>query len=282
MTEPDEISTKWLGVNRANWDERVDSHFRSDFYDVDGFLGGRSTLSARERADLSPVAGRSLVHLQCHFGLDTLSWAREGAIVSGVDFSETAIARAIELSNRSGLSANFRCANVYDSASLFDHPFDIVYTGLGALCWLPDINAWAELVHSLLAPGGELYLQEFHPCEWIFGDEDLVVKYDYFTEAGGLKMDMAGSYADPQAKTTHNATFEWNHNLGAVITALIKAGITIQTLEEYAYRRYKRWPFMIENRDGFFVLLDDKPNLPLLYTLRATRPTSDRASQKST
>jgi len=271
MSDLDNFSTKWLGVNHANWNERVDSHFHSAFYDVDGFLNGRSTLSVKERVDLNPITKRRLVHLQCHFGLDSLSWAREGAVVSGIDFSEKAIERANQLAKKSGLTANFQCANVYDAASLFDHSFDIVYTGLGSLCWLPDIDRWAQVVKSLLVSGGELYLHEFHPCEWVFGEDELVVKYDYFTDKRGLEIDMPGSYAEPNASTTHNATIQWNHNLGTIITALIKAGLRIQSLEEFGYTHYKRWPFMIKNSDGFYVLPENKPNLPLLYTLRAIK-----------
>ena len=262
----------WLATNRANWDERVPIHVASAFYDVPGFLAGRTTLGARDRAALGCVRGRRLIHLQCHFGLDTLSWAREGAVVTGIDFSPAAIAAARELAERAGLTARFECAEVLGLDAAFDGGFDVVYTGLGALCWLPDIARWARVVARLLRPGGELYLQEFHPFEWVFDEQETRLRYDYFTGPAGLRVDLRGSYADAAAATRHNATVQWNHGLGAVITALVDTGLRIRRLQELDRSAIRRWPFMTPAGDGDWHMPPERTNLPLLYVLQADKP----------
>jgi SAM-dependent methyltransferase len=263
----------WLDVNCANWDERVAIHLDSNFYDVPGFLAGRSTLRPQECAELGDVGGKRLVHLQCHFGLDTLSWARKGAEVLGIDFSPAAIDAARSIAKQAELTAHFECADVYGIDPGFDGTFDIVYTGLGALCWLPDIDRWARVVARLLKPGGELYLHEFHPFEWIFDERETQAKYDYFTAPAGLHIDLPGSYADPAATTRHNATVQWNHGIGAVVTALVQAGLHIRSLVEHDGSVVQRWPFMVK-QEGGWRMPPGRSNLPLLYTLRAGRPGS--------
>ncbi len=165
----------WFATNRANWDERVGQHLDSPFYDLAGFKQGRCTLRDFDLAMLPDVAGKDLVHLQCHFGLDTLSWARRGARVTGLDFSAPAVAAAQAIALELGIPARFVQANVYDALQALGADFDIVYTGLGALCWLPDLERWADQVEGLLRPGGTLALAEFHPFTDVFGDEDLRV-----------------------------------------------------------------------------------------------------------
>ena len=171
----------YLAVNRANWDERVPIHVASDFYDVAAFRGGAGTIREFELLEVGDVTGRDLVHLQCHFGLDTLSWARRGARVTGLDFSEAAMTKARELAEDAGIGARFVAADVYDAAEALGETYDIVYTGIGALVWLPDLTRWARTVASLLRPGGFLYLAEFHPFADILDDETgTTVTHDYF------------------------------------------------------------------------------------------------------
>ena len=161
----------WRELNRAMWNERVPLHRRSRLYDLPGFKAGALSLSAHEIADLGDVRDRDLVHLQCHFGKDTLSWARLGARVTGLDFSEPAVTAAEELAREISVDARFVIADIYDAPAALDgRRFDIVYTGVGALCWLPDMERWAKVVFDLLRPGGQLYLFEFHPLRWIFGE----------------------------------------------------------------------------------------------------------------
>jgi SAM-dependent methyltransferase len=255
-------------LNRAWWDERVPLHVASDFYDVEGFKGGANTLRPFELEEVGDVSGRSLVHLQCHFGLDTLSWARRGAKVTGLDFSTPAVEAARSVAADTGLDAEFVAASVYDApAALGGRRFDVVYTGLGALNWLPGIQRWAEVVAQLVAPGGFLYLSEFHPIAAVFADEDLTVEHDYF-QTEPFAFDDPGTYADLEARTEHNRTEEWEHTLGDVVSAVIEAGLTLELLHEHDYTLFPRWPF-VEKDGAAFRFPAGRPRLPLMYSLRA-------------
>lgn len=260
----------WLDTNRRMWDERVPIHVGSDFYDVEGFLAGANTLRAFEAVELGDVDGSTLVHPQCHFGLDTLSWARRGARVTGLDFSAPAIDAARDLAAGAGLEAEFVQADVYDApVALGGRRFDVVYTGLGAINWLPDLAAWARTMAALLAPGGRFYLVEFHPASAIFADDELTVAHPYFHEAP-MEWDEPGTYADPSADTVHNRSVEWNHGLGAVVSAVVAAGLRIELLHEHDYTLFQRWPFLVRAQDGTYRLPAGIPSLPLMYSLLAT------------
>ncbi len=266
-----------LSLNRAWWDERAVLHVRSAFYDVAGFKAGRCTLGPQEVVDLGPVAGKRLVHLQCHFGLDTLSWARRGASVTGLDFSVPAIEAARALAQEVGIDARFVLGDVMDAGTLlsaepdFGRGYDIVYTGIGALCWLPDPDRWAAQVAALLRPGGELYLVEIHPLVWIF-DPDGKIAFDYFTPPEGHLEGGSGSYADPAAETQHNETRVWNHNMGAVVTALIKAGLALTSVTESDRCHFQAVQTMVADGTGFWTVPPGEPSLPFSYTLRAVKP----------
>lgn len=264
--EPD-----WLKLNRDMWDERVPIHVAGEFYDVDSFLSGRSPLRAFELAEMGDVDGCSLVHPQCHFGLDTLSWARLGARVTGLDFSEPAIAAARDIAARAGLAAEFVEANVYDAVSVLGgRRFDIVYTGLGAINWLDDIERWAHTMVSLVAPSGRFYLAEFHPLTDVFADETLAVEHSYF-DRRPRHWDEPGTYADLGAPTEHNRSVEWVHSLGDVVSALAGAGLALEFLHEHDHTLFPRWSFLRRAEDGTYRLPDELPKLPLMYSLRATR-----------
>jgi SAM-dependent methyltransferase len=265
MTKPE-----WLQTNKDRWNERVSIHVKSKLYDVDGFLEGRSSLGDQEILDMGNVEGKSLLHLQCHFGLDTLSWARMGAEVTGLDFSEEAIKQARKLAAISNLEARFISANVYDACEMIDEKFDIVYTGIGAICWLPDIEKWAHIVANLLKPGGRLFLIELHPVEWIFGD-NFDIKYDYFSDPSGLHITERGTYTDGDQNTLHNELVNWNHNLGAVITALIKAGLTIKRLSETDECPFMRWEIMEKTGNSRYRLPSTYKSIPLMYSLEAMK-----------
>lgn len=263
---------EWLVLNRAAWDERVPIHVRSAFYDNDSFRAGRDPLRAFEPDELGPVDGLDLVHLQCHFGQDTLGWARRGARVTGLDFSEAGIAAARALAAEVGIDADWVCADVYDApAALGGRTFDVVYTGLGALVWLPDIGRWADVVARLLRPGGCLYLVEFHPVVDIFNEDDLVAEYPYFAPEGA-RWDDGGTYTDPDAVTEHNGMWNWTHPLGSVVSALIDAGLVLELLHEHDFTLWARWPWLERHDDHTFRLPPDRPSLPLMYSLRARRP----------
>ncbi|WP_396451342.1 class I SAM-dependent methyltransferase [Actinomadura sp.] len=265
--------TDHIAVNKALWDERVPIHVASDFYDVAGFKAGGLALRDFELAEVGDVAGLQLVHLQCHFGLDTLSWARRGARVTGLDFSEKAIEAARALADETRLPSRFVAADVYDAPAVLGETYDVVYTGLGALCWLPDVGRWAEVVTSLLRPGGFLYLAEFHPFADTLDDEEgRTVTYDYFAEGPQIWDEPdAGSYADPQAPVQHTRSIEFTHGLGEVVTALATAGLRIDFLHEHDFTLWQRYSIL--ERDGTaYRSPEGRPRIPLMYSLHATKP----------
>jgi SAM-dependent methyltransferase len=262
-------------LNRAWWDERVAAHLTGQFYDIGGFLAGRSTLRPFEAAEMGDVAGATLVHLQCHFGLDTLSWARRGAVATGVDFSPSAVSAARDLASRARLPAEFVAANVYDAVeALGRRTFDVVYTSIGAIIWLPDIARWADTVAALLAPGGRFYMAEFHPFSVVLGEEDMTVADSYFDEGPDLS-DEPGSYAAPGAKTVHDRSVTWNHGLGSVITALAQAGLRIEFLHEHPFTLRARWPFLERREDRTYHMPAGRPEVPLLYSVKAVKPAAE-------
>ena len=259
-------------ANRSNWDEKVAVHAASDFYGVDRFLAGESTLLDLDRDSLGPVAGMSLLHLQCHFGLDTLSWAREGASVTGLDFSPEAIAKARELAVETGIKARFVEADVYDAPSLIADRFDIVYVNVGALTWLPDVPAWARVCAEMLRPGGRLYVHDVHPMLFTLDDEradELVVRYPYFEQAVPLRFDDGVDYASHGASFEHTTTYQWSHSLGEIVTALINAGLTLEYLREHDWTVYQPLPGMVETSAGIWRLPD--ASVPLAFSLRARK-----------
>jgi SAM-dependent methyltransferase len=266
---------EWMETNRANWDERVPIHVSGEFYDVDGFREGEERLRPFELAEVGDVSGKEILHLQCHFGLDTLGWARRGARVTGLDFSLPAVEAARGIAAEMGLDATFVQSNVYDAVEALDgRDYDVVYTGMGALNWLPDIRRWAGIVARLVRPGGFLYLAEFHPFAAVFGDEDLSVEHGYFYRPEPQVWDEPGTYADFEAETVNNRTYEWNHTLGDVISALVEAGLVLEFLHEHDYTLYPRWPFLERHGHDTYRLPEGVPDLPLVYSFRAGKPAS--------
>jgi SAM-dependent methyltransferase len=204
--------------------------------------------------------------------LDTLSWASRGARVTGLDFSEPAIDAARSIAAEVGIDADFVAGDVYDAPTLLNgRTFDVVYTGIGALNWLPDIERWAQVAATLVSPGGFLYLAEFHPITWMFGyGEGLVFEHDYFDDQAFLD-DMSGSYVDPDADTVHNVCYEWQHTLGDVVSAIAASGLTIEILHEHDRTLFARWPWLEHRALDDFRFPDGQPRLPLMYTIRARR-----------
>ena len=272
-----------LDDNRKLWDAWTAIHTTGDFYDVRRFRDDPDDvrIEAWERDEVGDVTGRSLLHVQCHFGLDTLSWARLGAArVTGVDFSEPAIAFARELAAEVGLAdrSRFVVSDVYAlPGPLEGETFDVVYTGRGALGWLPDLEPWAEAVAGLVKPGGIFYIHEGHPVLWALEDEadDLVpgevrVAYDYW---GGetLTFPVQGSYADPDADVDVDVEHGWNHSLGEIVTVLARSGLRIELLDE---KRQLGWPvpFLVPDGEGHHVWPPGMGgSLPLMYSLRARK-----------
>jgi SAM-dependent methyltransferase len=272
--------TDYRDVNRANWDERVRAHVESVDYGVPRFHAEPDYLSGVVRFDLpllGDVAGLRGVHLQCHIGTDTVSLARLGASMTGLDFSGPAVAAATELAAAAGADATFVQADVYTAADVLGAgAFDLVYTGIGALCWLPDIRRWAGVVAALLRPGGRLFIREGHPMLWTLEERDddlLVVKYPYFEQPEPLTWTEGGTYVETDAVFEHNTSHEWNHGLGEIVTALLDEGLALAGLVEHDSAPWNPLPGKTEQIAGSEWRLADNPaRLPFTYTLQAVKP----------
>jgi SAM-dependent methyltransferase len=265
----------WRDANQRYWEAVTPRHVRGDFYDVSGFLRGNETLRPFEIEEVGSVDGLELVHLQCHFGLDTLGWARHGATVTGLDFSPTAIGTARELAAEARLAdrADFVCADVYEARdALGGEDFDVVYTGLGALGWLDDLDRWADVVVSLIRPGGILYLAEFHPFVETMADDGQEIVYGYFDFQGApLAYSNDDDYASDAPLERGYTTFEWIWPISTVLSVLLVRGLVIERFSEHDYTLYRRWPF-VRQVGATYRLPDGAPSLPLMYSLRARRP----------
>mgnify|MGYP006289716447 FL=1 len=265
-----------LEANLGWWDERVPLHARSDFYDVEGFKAGRISLMPLEREELGDVSGRSLLHLQCHFGLDTLSWARLGARVTGVDFSPQAIDLARSLAQELELDARFICSDIYALPEVLSQRFDLVYTSYGVLTWLPDLEGWAEVVAHFLRPGGTFYIAEIHPFAMVFSDledaTDLEVHYPYFPTPEPMRFEQEGSYAAPGEETKQRVTYEWAYPIGDVVDALIGAGLRIEFLHEFPFACFQMVPFLEVDEEGRWWLPGKKELIPMTFSLQAFKP----------
>jgi SAM-dependent methyltransferase len=263
-------------INKARWNEVVEVHFRSPFYRVRRFLAGEEVLLPIESEEIGPIAGRRLLHLQCHFGLDTLSLARRGSRATGLDFAPNAIAKARELSALAQVAARFVEGGVYDAPQLIPERFEIVYVTWGAICWLPDIRRWAGVVAEMLEPDGFLYLLEGHPSalalEQTAADGPILPSYDYFQGTAPLIFRDEGTYADPKAKIVNRESHEWNHGLGQVLTALVDAGLRIEWLHEHDRLAWPLFKCLEEGSDRMYHMPAGRPRLPLSYSLKARRP----------
>ena len=264
-----------VAVNRENWDARTPVHLASTSYDVEGWLAEARGPRPDEARALGDVQGLRLVHLQCHIGLDTLAWARVGAEVVGLDFSPVAIDAARDLAQRAGLAdrARFVCADVNEAAAaLSGESFDIVYVSLGALCWLPSVTRWASQVAALLAEGGRLFVHDVHPVSCALGDDEAIFERSYFEDATGMTFDDGAMYTDDDALADHRQTFEWNHGIGEIVTALLAEGLVLDSLIEHDWTNYARFPWLDGDGDGRWTVPAGRPRIPLSFTLLAHRP----------
>lgn len=260
-----------MAANLARWDEAAPLHAASSFYDLDGFRAGRRDLRPLEVDELGEVAGLDLVHLQCHIGTDTLSWARHGARVVGLDFSSRAVATARDLARDCGLEAEFVCANVYAAAeALGGRRFDVVYTGIGALNWLPDLGQWAHVVAELLRPGGILYLLEIHPMVSAVVVDGRTLCQDVFGAAYRRWEATEGTYAAPGAQMANTVAYERAYSLAEVVSSVLDAGLHLELFHEQGYTNAP-WPWCVKGEDGWYRLPDDWPKFPLTFSLRARR-----------
>jgi SAM-dependent methyltransferase len=267
---------EFLAANRELWNDWTEIHETSEFYDLEGFRRGGMRLRDYELDQIGDVTGLSLLHLQCHFGIDTLSWARQGARVTGVDFSPRAIALARKLASELGLEARFIESDVYRVSDVLDEQFDLVYTSRGVLGWLPEVRPWADVVARHVTPGGRFYITEIHPVMQALENEgvapgELRLQYPYWEHRDPLALPVKGSYADPTANVRSQMEYGWDHSLGEIVTALIEAGLTIKSLREYPFLDWKL-DFLVEGSDGRWRLPPEtKGELPLMFSLLASK-----------
>jgi SAM-dependent methyltransferase len=260
---------EYLAVNRALWDGWTKIHAGSAFYDVEGFRAGALTLKPLELERVGSVAGKNLLHLQCHFGLDTLSWARLGARVTGVDFSHAAIRLAQSLAAEQKLDAQFVCADASE-VPLRSGQFDIVYTSYGVLPWLADLGRWAANAARCLRSGGVLHLIEFHPLAAMLGEDGRSIVLPYFEADEPARYRVRGSYADPAAPFEHDS-YEWAHSLSETLGALSEAGLRLTSFTEYAYSPYNCFPFLEEVGPDRWAVRDRQVEIPLTFAVTAVK-----------
>src|SRR5690606_1409512 len=262
----------YIDKNRDAWNKRAELHINSDFYDVKGFLEGKSSLNPIELRLLGDISDKSILHLQCHFGQDTISLSRLGAEVTGVDLSDKAIALAKELAKKDNSSAKFICCDIYDLPNHLDETFDIVFTSYGTIGWLPDLDKWAKLITRFLNPNGQFIFVEFHPFVWMFDDNLSEITYNYFKDKPIVEIKDA-SYTDGKLPGKLEDV-SWNHALSEVINTVIFNGLKINSLDEFDYSHYDIFADSVEHEPGKFRVKKFDNTLPLVYSISATK--SDR------
>ena len=260
---------EYLEINRASWNKRIDSHYQSDFYDVASFLKGKTSLNSIEAALLPNLQGKKVLHLQCHFGQDTLSLARLGADAVGVDLSDKAIAQARELNEACKLKARFICCDIYSLEEHLDEQFDLVFSSYGTIGWLPDLEKWANLIARYLKPGGQLVFAEFHPVVWMFDNDFKKVEYSYF-KADPIIEKQQGTYAAKEEQIEIE-TISWNHSLAEVLGSLFGAGLQLETFQEFDYSPYNCFANMVEIAPSRFQIKGLEAKLPMVYALVAAK-----------
>ena len=259
-------------TNRKRWNELVGIHAESEEYDLEGFIAGKNSLHQVELDILGDVSGKSLLHLQCHFGMDTISWSRLGAKAVGVDFSDIAIEYAKELAKRVGTDTEFVCSDVFDLRNNLKGQYDIVFTSIGVLVWLHDIGEWGRIVSHYLKPGGTFLLVESHPIMWVFDNEaeELKVSHSYWHTREPLSWEQVGTYANRDAEVSNMKSYEWQHTISNVLNSLIDAGLVIEHVGEYKHLPWQYVQMAIQGDDGKYRIPKDP--LPQMWSVKARKP----------
>ncbi len=259
----------YIEINKQSWNNRVDAHLQSGFYDVDGFLKGNTSLNPIELELLGDISNKNILHLQCHFGQDTISLARMGANVTGVDLSNKAIESAIELAEKTKTNAQFICCDVYDLSNHLTEQFDIVFTSYGTIGWLPDLDKWASIVSRYLKPNGKLVFVEFHPVVWMFDNDFKHIQYNYFKAEPIIETE-SGTYADKSANIEQTSV-SWNHSLSEVINSLIKNNLEITSFNELDYSPYNCFNNTIEFEPKKYRIANLENKIPMVYSIVAEK-----------
>lgn len=258
----------YLAINRASWNQKTAVHLTSDFYDLDSFLKGKTSLNDIELKLLGDVSGKSILHLQCHFGQDTISLSRLGASVTGVDLADKAIDSARQIAEQTQSNARFINCDIYDLPHHLHEKFDIVFTSYGTIGWLPDLDKWASVIAHFLKPGGQFVFVEFHPVVWMFDDQFENVSYTYHN-SGAIVETETGTYADKDADITQSCVM-WNHGISEVLNSLIKNGLEINSFDEYDYSPYRCFNHTIEYESGKYRIQHLGDKIPMVFSLKAT------------
>ena len=259
----------YLEINKKSWNNKVAFHLTSDFYFVEEFIAGRTSLNEPELALLGDVNGKKILHLQCHFGQDSISLARMGAEVTAVDLSDKAIAEAQKLAAQCGVNVNFIEADVYQLPHILEEEFDVVFTSYGVIGWLPDMKKWAQVISKFLKPNGTFVMVEFHPVVWMFDDDFTYVKYPYSSKEPIIET-YEGTYADQSALLSQEYVM-WNHSLAEVIQNLINSGFSLNDFQEYDWSPYACFKKTIEFEPGKYRIPELFDKIPLMYSIMAKK-----------
>jgi len=262
----------YLDINKNSWNARVEPHLESDFYFVDEFLKGRNSLNSIELDLLGDVTGKSILHLQCHFGQDSISLSRMGAKVTGIDLSDKAIDAAKDLAHKCGTDTEFICTDVYNLPNVLNEKFDIVFTSYGTIGWLPDLERWANVVSHFIKADGEFIMAEFHPVVWMYDDDFDDVTYHYFNEKPIIETSV-GTYADTAADIVQDYV-SWNHPLSDVLQNLISKNLVLENFREYDWSPYPCFKHVEEFEKGKWRIAKFGNKIPLVYAIKAKKKSS--------
>ncbi len=271
---------QYFEANKNLWNQRTIVHKNSSFYNLAGFKAGENVLTPIELNEVGDVKGKKMLHLQCHFGMDSLNWARLGADVTGVDLSDEAIKEAKQLNDdpsilrqaqySGGMNAKFICCNVYDTSEHVKDFFDIVFTSYGTIGWLPDLHPWAKVIAERLKPGGVFYMADFHPVVWMFDDDFTHIKYVYENRKV-IITENEGTYTDRNADIK-GKEYSWNHSISEVLNALINAGLKIEMFNEHMYSPYACFRNTVESEKGKWHIKGMEGKIPMVYSIKAKKP----------
>lgn len=262
----------YLEINKNSWNAKVEPHLKSDFYFVDEFLKGRTSLNSIELELLGDVKDKTILHLQCHFGQDSISLSRMGAKVTGIDLSDKAIETAKDLAQKSGMDTEFICTDLYSLPNVLNEKFDIIFTSYGTIGWLPDLSKWAKIINHFLKPNGKFIMAEFHPAVWMFDDDFKEVKYNYFNKKPIVET-YEGTYADQSANIEQDYVM-WNHSLAEVLQNLIQNDIQIENFKEYDWSPYPCFRHVEEFEKGKWRIPQFGNKLPLVFTIKGEKKSS--------
>ena len=263
------MEENYLDVNRNSWNQKTEFHVNSDFYNQEGFLKGENSLTPIELELLGNIEGKSILHLQCHFGQDTISFSRLGAKAVGVDLSDNAIEKAREIANQLNTDTRFICCDIYDLPNHLKEQFDIVFTSYGTIGWLPDLDKWAKVISNFLKPGGKFVMADFHPVVWMFDDNFEKIGYNYFKSEPIIET-VDGTYADKNAPI-NSKTITWNHSTSELLNSLLSNDLELNTFNEYDYSPYNCFNATEEFEPKKFRIKHLENKIPMVYSIVATK-----------